>query len=121
MSSANFHALRLLVGIVLDLNFAKDLDCSDADTFYHFAPARKIVLSGRTKETLKRLHPGALPFFTHSTTGGTMARGVARRVAAFVDTIPVLPLNDDTWKERLGEYKHDLLYCAKRAPVITFS
>jgi hypothetical protein len=104
-----FHSLRLIVGMALGLVMAGDLDVvSDPLAFYQESWRRKIVLGERDRAKLAALHPGAQDFFNF---GQILESARATAMAAFIETIPELPFDEEVWRKRLGEFRHDLL-CA---------
>lgn len=110
-TAKGFHTLRLLVGSALDLRMAADLDLSDPDYFLENATRRKLVFGTRDRKRLETMHPGALAFFS----APSLDPQQAKDVAAFIDTIPKLPICDEVFKKRLGELKEDLLYAYRHS------
>lgn len=113
VQTETFHALRLLVGAALGLTMTGDLDVASED-FYHECWRRKIVIGNADRNVLMRWHAGALSFFTTDTIFETRLRPTqAATIAAFIETIPLLPLDEGLWRSRLRELQRDLEAVAK--------
>jgi len=113
MLPSAFHTLRLVVGSALGLYMAGDL-ATDDDDFYQEAWRRRITLGRADRAKLDALHPGAGAFFTADISQTRMRPTLAKAIAEFITTIPVLPVDEEAWRLRLTELQQDLESVAAR-------
>jgi hypothetical protein len=109
MLAPAFHTLRLVVAVALGLYMAGDLNVTDdALEFYQESWRRKITLGQGDRTKLAAWHRGAQAFFTLDLSRPIAERAQAAAIAAFIPTIPELPVDEEAWRKRLEELRHDL-------------